>query len=430
MEPKRHAGQDRNDAVVPVSADNPLLSEALRAVEAQAQALGSAGPLPAAFCHWAMGEGFAAGHGAQLAAELSDEVAGSGRSIQAVAALGFLLAIEPALPAACRGAFAQGVDWLTGRVGGLQSSMVSLLQPVAQTGVQVGLLAVADTNRWQKLGTWVESVLTKRSPGLEVDAGWRHELLSLVERRSKNDLADTPTIVVATSSEAVYVARGLLTPGAVTNREFVTRLLGRIQSVLYAEPEAAVLDLAAFRFLAQTAQIDLRAPSLEDVALLLRRIPSGLRRWTWEAQKKTPTSTAQKWAVENEYHFQNLLCALLSPVFPDLRDEEWLASVGQKRPRADLVLPSLHLVIEVKYWREKSSPQDLISQIGEDVSLYLKVGSPYRKVLPIVWDQARRTEQYDLLISGLSQIRDVVTPVIIAQPAFMESAANGDASGV
>ena len=83
------------------------------------------------------------------------------------------------------------------------------------------------------------------------------------------------------------------------------------------------------------------------------------------------------------------------------------------------MVPSLHLVIEVKYWRTKSSPQDLISQIGEDVSLYLKRGSPYRRVLPIIWDQGRRTEQYDLLIAGLSEIRDVVIPVVIAQPAFM-----------
>lgn len=427
MEPKRHAGQDWNDAVVPVSADTPLLSEALRAVEAQALALCTAGPLPAAFCQWALGEGFAARQGAQLAAELSDEVAGSGRSIQAVAALGFLLAMDPGLPAKCRSAFGQGVDWLTGRIGGSQSSMVSLLQPVAQTGIQVGLLAVADAGRWQKFGVWIRSLMAKRPPGLDVDTGWRHELLSLVAMRSKIGLTDTPTVIAATSSEAVYVARGLLVPGGFTNSELVTRMLGRIQSVLYADPESAVLDLAAFRFLAQAAaKVDLRAPSLDDVAMLLRRVPSGLRRWTWEAQKKTPTSTAQKWAVENEYHFQNLLCALLAPVFPDLRDEEWLASVGQKRPRADLVLPSLHLVIEVKYWREKSSAQELISQIGEDVSLYLRVGSPYLKVLPIIWDQARRTEQYDLLISGLSQIRDVVTPVLIAQPAFMESTAIAD----
>src|SRR5690348_12050983 len=184
MEPKCHAGQDRNDAVVPVSADNTLLFEALRAVETQAQTLRSAGPLPTTFYHWALDEGFAtAEHGAQLAAELSDEVAGSGRSIQAVAALGFLLAIDPARSAACRNAFTQGVDWLMGRVGGLQNSMESLMQPIAQTGVQAGLLAVADTDRWQRFGTWIASLLAKQLPGFE---SWRHDLLSLVEKRSQN----------------------------------------------------------------------------------------------------------------------------------------------------------------------------------------------------------------------------------------------------
>jgi hypothetical protein len=224
----------------------------------------------------------------------------------------------------------------------------------------------------------------------------------------------------ASACAAVYVARRLADASPAVDDDFVSRLLSRIKSVVYDDPEQAALDLAAFHYLSQgAAQIDLRAPSLDDVGLLLRRLPSGLRRWTWDDQKKTPNSTAQKWAVENEYHFQNLLCAVLAPVVPDLRDEEWLASVGQKKPRADLVIPSLHLVIEVKYWRTKSSPQDLISQIGEDVSLYLKRGSPYRKVLPIIWDQGRRTEQYDLLIGGLSEIRDVVSPVVIAQPAFM-----------
>lgn len=47
------------------------------------------------------------------------------------------------------------------------------------------------------------------------------------------------------------------------------------------------------------------------------------------------------------------------------------------------------------------------------------IRSPYRKVLPVIWDQGRRIEQYDLLIAGLNEIRDVVTPVLVPQPAFM-----------
>lgn len=403
-----------------MSAGNPMLQEALRAVAGQAETLTTAGSLSIAFYHWVLAEGLSTQQSAGMARDLCEEISGGGRSIHAVAALGFLLRIDPTLSDACRDSFAQGVDWLMGRRGDSQTALVSLMQPLAHTGVLVGLLATADDVRWPKFGTWFASLYAKLQPLLPAEAGWRHELLSMIKTRAEVGLNGELTVVPASAGAAIYVARRLADASPAVDNDFASQLLGRIKSVVYDDPEQAALDLAAFHYLAQgAAQIDLRAPSLDDVGLLLRRLPSGLRRWTWDEQKKTPNSTAQKWAVENEYHFQNLLCAVLAPVLPDLRDEEWLASVGQKKPRADLVVPSLHLVIEVKYWRNNSTPQDLISQIGEDVSLYLKRGSPYSKVLPIIWDQGRRTEQYDLLIAGLSEIRDVVSPVVIAQPAFM-----------
>lgn len=403
-----------------MTASNPIFHEALQAVADQARTLTSGGSLSLAFHHWVLDVAIRAEQSAPMAQDLCGEIDGGGRSIHAVAALGFLLCIDPTLSDACRDSFAQGVDWLMGRSGGSQTAMASLMQPLAHTGILVGLVSIDDDGRWQKFGTWFASLLTNLQPLLAMEVGWRRELLSMIKMRSELGLHCELQLVPVNASAAIYVAHGLAKSSPAADNEFPSQLLGRIKSVVYDEPEQAALDLAAFRFLAQGAsQIDLRAPSLEEVGLLLRRLPSGLRRWTWEEQKKTPNSTAQKWAVENEYHFQNLLCTVLAPVLPDLRDEEWLASVGQKKPRADLVIPSLHLVIEVKYWREKSTPQDMISQIAEDVSLYLKHGSPYRKVLPIIWDQGRRTEQYDLLIAGLCEIRDVVSPVVIAQPAFM-----------
>ena len=403
-----------------MTASNPFLHEALQAVADQAKILTSGGPLSLAFHHWVLDIAIPAEHSAPMAQDLCREISSGGRSIHAVAALGFLLDIDATLSDGCRDSFAQGVDWLMGRSGGSQTAMASLMQPLAHAGILIGLVVIDDDGRWQKFGIWYASLLTKLHPLLPSEGGWRQELLSVIKIRSELGLRSELQLAPISSCAAIYVAHGLAKSLPVADNEFPSQLLGRIKSVVYEEPEQAALDLAAFRFLAQDAsQIDFRAPSLEDVGLLLSRIPSGLRRWTWDDQKKTPNSTAQKWAIENEYHFQNLLCAVLAPVFPDLRDEEWLASVGQKKPRADLVISSLHLVIEVKYWREKSAPQTLISQIAEDVSLYLKHGSPYQKVLPIIWDQGRRTEQYNLLIAGLCEIRDVVSPIVIAQPAFM-----------
>lgn len=403
-----------------MTASSPLLHEALQAVAGQAQTLTSAGPLSLAFYHWVLATAIPTEQSASMAQELCGEIAGGGRSIHAVAALGFLLSLDSTLIEACHESFAQGVDWLVGRNGGSQTAMASLMQPVAHTGILIGLVAIDDEGRWNKFGAWFASLLGRLQPVLSAEDGWRQELLVMVKVRSELELHSELQLAPGSACAAVYLAQGLAKSSSALDNDFAAQLLDRIRTVVYDEPERAVLDLAAFRFLAQgVSQIDLRAPSLEDVGVLLRRLPSGLRRWTWEDQKKTPNSTPQKWAVENEYHFQNLLSVVLAPALPDLRDEEWLASVGQKKPRADLVIPSLHLVIEVKYWREKNAPQDLISQIAEDVSLYLKHGSPYRKVLPVIWDQGRRTEQYDLLIAGLCEIRDVVNPVVIAQPAFM-----------
>jgi len=137
-------------------------------------------------------------------------------------------------------------------------SVDDMVQPVAQAGILVGLLAVVDTDRCRSSAKWIASVQAKRPPGHDVDTGWRRELLSPVETRLKNGLTNMPTVASAMSGEAVYVARGLLVPRAVANREFVTRVLGRIQSVPCAEPEAAVLDLAAFRFLSQATVEGLR----------------------------------------------------------------------------------------------------------------------------------------------------------------------------
>jgi hypothetical protein len=60
-------------------------------------------------------------------------------------------------------------------------------------------------------------------------------------------------------------------------------------------------------------------------------------RWTFELEKRTVNSAVARWDVENEYHVQNLLWAVLAPLFPDIDDEENLPSIGHKKPRADWV---------------------------------------------------------------------------------------------
>jgi hypothetical protein len=55
-----------------------------------------------------------------------------------------------------------------------------------------------------------------------------------------------------------------------------------------------------------------------------------------------------------EREVQDILWLILRPVFDDLVDEETLHTVGHSTYRADFGIPSLGLLIEVKYARMAS----------------------------------------------------------------------------
>ena len=168
-----------------------------------------------------------------------------------------------------------------------------------------------------------------------------------------------------------------------------------------------------------SSQSALGSFSLEDVSKLLKRVPAGLRRWTWDPKSRTQGGTPRQWYIENEYHVQNLLYFLLAAVFADIREEEYTGSVGQKKPRVDLVIPSLKLVIETKFWYDQDKPQRIIEEIAEDTSLYLAQGSPHEQMIAFIWDDSCRTEEHDLLDSGIKNLKGIFDVVIVSRPGRM-----------
>jgi hypothetical protein len=116
-----------------------------------------------------------------------------------------------------------------------------------------------------------------------------------------------------------------------------------------------------------------------------------------------------------------LLYFLLSPIFPDLKDEEYFPSVGQKQPRTDLFIPSLKLIIEVKFVYPTTSFQGIIEEIGADASLYLAEQSEYTQIIVFVWDDTRQSEEHDLLVQGLTKIKGVADAIVVSRPGIMEN---------
>lgn len=159
--------------------------------------------------------------------------------------------------------------------------------------------------------------------------------------------------------------------------------------------------------------------SLDDLRGFLEHIPVGLKRWTWEDAGRTKGANPVKWRVENEYHVQNLLYVLLAPVFNDIADEMYLQPVGQKTPRVDLYLPSLHAIIEVKYRKDvKKSFQTLIGEIAEDASLY-RADDKYKdaRIVSFLWDCTRATQDHSKFKEGVTKIDGIHGCVVISAPS-------------
>ena len=186
-------------------------------------------------------------------------------------------------------------------------------------------------------------------------------------------------------------------------------------------PRAAI-RLAALDWIRRARPVaDIRNVSIAELCNLLRELPAGLKKWTWELRARTKTSPeARKWHVDNEYHVQNLLWLLMAPIFPDLIDEDATPKVGPVQPRADIGIPSLRVIVEAKFMRPTDAPKDMIEQIAEDASLYLVLGSKYDSLIPFIWDDSRRTEHHGEMVRGLRQISGVKDAVIVSRPGSMK----------
>ncbi|MCI9878873.1 MULTISPECIES: hypothetical protein [Methylobacterium] len=183
----------------------------------------------------------------------------------------------------------------------------------------------------------------------------------------------------------------------------------------------AALTLRAFDALCErNIPARLGRLEVEDVVRVLKGVERSMQEWTWEDRSPTPKSAGPvKWQVRNEYHVQNLLWAVLAPLFPDLCREEYTSPVGHKNPRMDLTIPSLKLVIEAKFMRPGKSFADIQEEVSADNTLY-GADPKWEVLIPFVWDDSRRSEHHATLIEGMRRMSMVPDAIVMSRPGKMD----------
>jgi hypothetical protein len=363
----------------------------------------------AAFCGWITNDT------ARLQAAVDEAIhfTGQARHPEHVAALGFG-AKAALLPAPQLQILGDEVDHLRGR------SFFTLGRPLRFEVDGVALLGVsfgASTVTEQADRSWLSQLL-ERSSEVTSDA-WQ---LGLV-RLARLALGEQNLRIVPPDLAVAACARGL---GEVqeSQRQEAWKMSVKFASHV-SGPGRDAVRLAVFENdFERLGQVRITNATCDDLIKLLQNVSRGMKRWTYEREKRTANSTIAKWDVENEYHVQNLLWAVLASVFPDLDDEENLPSIGQKKPRADLGIPSLRTLIEVKFLRERSQRAlaKLIEEIAADASLYLSRTTDYDNIVAFVWDDCSQTEQHHELKTGIEQIKGISAAVILPRPSSMKRA--------
>lgn len=351
--------------------------------------------------------------GSQLRGFAKDALAATGPRQSSNAAL---LGYAASLDSSYGNAFADVVAWLRerqyflpGRAPGFEIDGLALL------GIAVGLRAT-EPSADSAAKDWLKALLDK-SLLLRRPLDWNEAMIAaaaeaLGVHSASDRVADD--LRVALSGKAVLNASQAARASAWT---LIAGLAGADDGMSRAATQASALAV----LVRESSTLRTGTSSVEDVANVLNGVAKSMRRWAWESKPRTPKSSIARWVIDNEYHVQDMLWAILAPVFPDLDDEEWLKSLGQYHPRGDLAVPSLRVIIEVKFARKDGkSFSELIQEVAADASTYLQDGNGYTSIIAFIWDDAARTEEHAELRQGLLRIRGVVDAIVLPRPRKMD----------
>jgi hypothetical protein len=335
-----------------------------------------------------------------------------------VAVLGFAADCKAVIPSQTE-RFRDGLRWMQGRRFFVANRPLGFeADGFAILGVAVGVAMLGDPATREKDERWLVQIADTSLQRAQREV-WETSLLEAVKLvLQRGDNISGARLELQPDLAAAFAAKGLaqLDPeDERAAREAIMSLAAREVTM-----ERAAVQLAAIHWLfRQAANAVPKRATVVDLVAILAAVPHALKRWPWEAKARTRIgATPQKWDVQNEYHVQGLLWSILAPIFPDLEDEEYLQSLGHKHPRVDLAIPSLGVIVEVKFVRggTPSAFAGAMEEVAADTGLYLSGSSPFTEIVAFIWDDSRSTEHHAEFVSGLRKLGGVRDAVVVSRP--------------
>lgn len=204
-------------------------------------------------------------------------------------------------------------------------------------------------------------------------------------------------------------------PDPAEHRELQKRIASE---ALRTDPAQLPVSRIALIYRAVTAILD---ASIEQAILsrshlvtVLSRFEAAMRRWRCDdSSMKQPI----RWSITAEREVQDILWLMLRPVFEDLVEEETLPRLGHSTYRADFGIPSLGILIEVKYVRKSSDFKEIEKQVLEDSVAYLNGVTAYNEIVVFIYDESASVQEHDTTASSLRSVDRISDVIIVSRPS-------------
>lgn len=159
--------------------------------------------------------------------------------------------------------------------------------------------------------------------------------------------------------------------------------------------------------------------SRNHVAAVLGRFEDALRRWRWDtSNSRNPIC----WPITSEREVQDIVWLILRSVFDDVVDEDTLPKFGHSTYRTDFGIPSLRLLVEVKYARQASGFKELEKEILEDSVAYLaEAHDRYDRILVFIYDHSASVQEHGVTTNALRGLPSIEDVVIVSRPSHLPS---------
>jgi hypothetical protein len=184
----------------------------------------------------------------------------------------------------------------------------------------------------------------------------------------------------------------------------------------YSAVDASLILFALKDCIQSTIHDFILQPS--HVVTILSRFEDCMLHWRYDSDNiKNPV----KWNITKEEHVQDIIWVMLRGYFHDIIPEDSLPKIGEIFYKPDFGIPSLGLLIEVKYAYKGEDFKRIQKEIHEDSIVYLQRTNIYSKLLIFIYDASCSVEKHNTYKEELKKLIGVENVIIVCKPAKFNS---------